>query len=88
MTSQIEQLRIAHYEETIRKQKAELRFYQTQIRPHFILNCLTTIHNLALSGETQKLTAFTTAFSGFARGMFSTDFAPVTVADELRQVGY
>lgn len=88
MTDQIEHLRIANYEETIRKQKAELRFYQTQIRPHFILNCLTTINNLALSERTEQLTRFTSAFSSFARTMFRTDFAPVTVADELKQVNY
>lgn len=88
MTTQIEHLRIANYEETIRKQKAELRFYQTQIRPHFMLNCLTTIHNLALTGNLDKLQAFTQAFSGFARTMFRADFAPVTVAQELQQVEY
>lgn len=88
MTDQIEHLRIANYEQTIRKQKAELRFFQTQIRPHFILNCLTTINNLALSGDAEKLTAFTQAFSGFSRSMFRTDFAPVTVAEELAQVDY
>ena len=88
MTTQIEHLRIANYEEIIRKQKAELRFYQTQIRPHFMLNCLTTIHNLALTGNLDKLQAFTQAFSGFARTMFRADFAPVTVAQELQQVEY
>lgn len=88
MAGQIEHLKIENYEQLIRKQQAELKFYQTQIKPHFILNCLTTIKNLALQGKGQALEQFITDFSGFARCMFRSDHAPVRVEEELKQVGY
>jgi len=88
MTDQIETLKIENYEQLIHKQQAELRFYQTQIKPHFILNCLTTIQNLAKQGKTEELTRFISDFSSFARYMFRTDFTLVSLYDELEQVKY
>lgn len=86
MTDQIETLKIENYEQLIHKQQAELRFYQTQIKPHFILNCLTTTQNLAKQGKTEELTRFISDFSSFARYMFRTDFTLVSLYDELEQV--
>lgn len=86
MTGQIETLKIKNYEQLIHKQQAELRFYQTQIKPHFILNCLTTIQNLARQGKTAELDRFIADFSSFARYMFRTDFTLVSLQDELKQV--
>ncbi|MDO4546532.1 MAG: histidine kinase [Clostridia bacterium] len=88
MADQIEHLKIENYEQVIRKQQMELRFYQTQIKPHFILNCLTTINNLALQGKNEQLYKFIADFSGFARCMFRNDFTLITVAEELRQTDY
>ncbi|TGE39219.1 hypothetical protein E4K67_07110 [Desulfosporosinus fructosivorans] len=88
MTDQIENLKIENYEQLIHKQQAELRFYQTQIKPHFILNCLTTIQNLAKQGKTEDLNRFISDFSSFARYMFRTDFTLVSLYDELEQVKY
>lgn len=86
MTDQIKTLKIENYEQLIHKQQAELRFYQTQIKPHFILNCLTTIQNLAKQGKTNELIQFTVNFSNFARYLFRTDYTLVNLQDELRQV--
>lgn len=86
MTDQIETLKIENYEQLIHKQQAELRFYQTQIKPHFMLNCLTTIQNLAKQGRTEELTRFISDFSSFTRYMFRTDFTLVSLHDELEQV--
>lgn len=86
MTEQIETLKIEKYEQLIHKQQAELRFYQTQIKPHFMLNCLTTIQNLAKQGKAEELARFISDFSSFARYMFRTDFTLVSLHDELEQV--
>lgn len=86
MTNQIEALKIENYEQLIHKQQAELRFYQTQIKPHFILNCLTTIQNLAKQQKTDELICFVSDFARFARYMFRTDFTLVSLNDELAQV--
>jgi sensor histidine kinase YesM len=88
MTEQIEKLKIENYEQLLHKQQAELRFYQTQIKPHFMLNCLTTIQNLAKQGKTVELNRFLSDFSSFTRYMFRTDFTLVSLHDELEQVNH
>ena len=86
MLKQIETLKISNYEERIKRQQAELQFYQMQIKPHFILNCLTTISNLSRTGEKEKLSAYISDFSNFSRYMFHTKFVLVSLKDELRQI--
>ncbi|MDR1157313.1 MAG: histidine kinase [Oscillospiraceae bacterium] len=86
MLKQIETLKIRNYEERIKRQQAELQFYQMQIKPHFILNCLTTIANLSRTGENEKLYAFISDFSHFSRYMFHKEFVLVSLKDELSQI--
>lgn len=47
MTRQIKALKIDVYEQRLRQQKTELQFLQLQVNPHFVINCLNIIHNLA-----------------------------------------
>lgn len=86
MTNQIKKLKIENYEQLLHKQQAELHFYQAQIKPHFILNCLTTIQNLSRQSKTEELNYFISDFSSFSRYLFRTDFTLVSLRDELAQV--
>lgn len=47
MSQQIKKLKIDVYEERIRKKENELQYLQLQVNPHFTINCLNIIHNLA-----------------------------------------
>ena len=52
MMEQIKDLKIESYESELDKQKAELRYLQLQIRPHFFLNCLKSLYALAEAAST------------------------------------
>lgn len=43
----IQSLKIAIYEKELQEQRAELEYVQEQLRPHFLLNCLSVIHGMA-----------------------------------------
>ena len=86
MLIQIEALKIDKYEEYIKRQQSELHFYQMQIKPHFILGCLSTISNLAQLDEKKKMIEFISNFSHFSRYLFHTEFTMMTLKDELLQI--
>lgn len=86
MTSQIKALKINVYEEIIEKQKLELRYYQTQIKPHFLMNALTTIYNFAQMGNYQSMYEFIQYLSNYIRYMFRSNFTLVPLKDETEHV--
>lgn len=45
---EIEQLKIHVYEERLERQKTELQFLQSQLNPHFLINCLNNLRTLVL----------------------------------------
>ncbi len=52
MIDSIEQLRINIYEEQLQKDEIEMHYLQTQVSPHFFINCLNLIGTLADGGAT------------------------------------
>ena len=76
---EIKKLKISIYENELEKQRFQITFLQHQIRPHFYLNCLTTISSMAAledTGHIQDMVLFT---SRYLRYLFqaSHDFVPV-----------
>lgn len=59
MAEKIKELKISVYEQKLEKQSVELRYLQHQINPHFITNCLNTIRNLIIMGDTDRAEKFT-----------------------------
>lgn len=86
MTSQIKALKINVYEEIIEKQKLELRYLQTQIKPHFLMNALTTVYNFAQMGNYQSMYEFIQCLSNYIRYMFRGDLKLVPLKDEIGHV--
>jgi two-component system sensor histidine kinase YesM len=85
MTKQIKKLKIDVYEEKITKQKAELQYLQLQINPHFLVNCLNLIRNLAIMGKNELIQEVTIILSHYMRYTLNTG-TRVTVEQELRHV--
>ncbi len=88
MTSQIKTLRISVYEEIIEKQKIELRYLQTQIRPHFLMNALTTITNFARMGNYQSMYEFIYNLSNYIRYMFRSNMELIPLKDEANHINH
>ena len=86
MTSQIKALKINVYEEIIEKQKLELRYFQTQIKPHFLMNALTTVSNFALMEKFQSMHEFIYCLSNYIRYMFKSNMTLVPLKDEIGHI--
>ena len=83
---QIEKLKIEIYERELERQRIELEYLQLQIKPHFYLNCMNIIYNMAHSGKTEEIKRLSFALSGHLRSMFRQGNTPVTLQEELGHV--
>jgi len=45
-TEEIKALKISMYEERLNKQRIQMQYLQSQIAPHFLINCLNTVYQL------------------------------------------
>ncbi len=83
---EITRLRIDIYEAELNKNKFQIHFLQQQIKPHFYLNCLTTIDSMVQLGEidaAKKMLQFT---STYFRYLFQADQEYVPLRNELSHV--
>lgn len=83
MVMQIKNLKISSYEEKIERQKNELRFLQTQIRPHFFLNAISTISSLSLQERNEDINKYIDILSNHFRYVFKGGLTEVTLKEEL-----
>lgn len=86
MMRQINTLKIQTYEHQIETQKAQLKYLQLQIRPHFFLNCLKSIYAFAQQKQYQKLQKLILRFSNHIRYIFRDCMEFVPLERELNHV--
>ncbi|MFD2329210.1 sensor histidine kinase [Cohnella sp. GCM10020058] len=87
MSSQIEALKINVYEEQISKQRAELKQLQLQINPHFFMNSLNILYNLAQVKQYGLIQEMTMSLVQYFRYMFQSGRSLVLLQDELDHIG-
>ncbi|OPH46639.1 hypothetical protein BC351_14220 [Paenibacillus ferrarius] len=83
MVSEIKALKITVYEEQLFIQKAELKYLQLQINPHFFLNALNTIYNLAQFQNYQLIQDMSEYLINYMRFMFQNNLEFVKLEDEI-----
>jgi len=84
MTREIRQLKIDVYEEKLKHQRAELRHLQMQINPHFFLNSLNIIYNLATVKDYALIQEMAKCLVTYFRYMFRSNSYFVPLIEELK----
>ena len=83
---QIKKLKINVYENELEKKRFQITFLQHQIRPHFYLNCLTTISSMAQLEDFQNIESMVLFTSRYLRYLFQTDKDLVRLEYELSHI--
>jgi Predicted signal transduction protein with a C-terminal ATPase domain len=83
MIEEIHDLKINVYEEKLNHQRAELKHLQLQINPHFFLNTLNIIYNLATVKEFSLIQEMSKCLVSYFRFMFRSNSYFVPLGDEL-----
>lgn len=83
MIAEIQNLKINVYEEKLNHQRAELRHLQLQINPHFFLNTLNIIYNLATVKDFSLIQEMVKCLVSYFRFMFRSNSYFVSLRDEL-----
>lgn len=83
---QIKKLKINVYENELEKKRFQITFLQHQIRPHFYLNCLTTIGSMAQLEDYQNIESMVLFTSRYLRYLFQADKDFVRLEYELSHI--
>lgn len=65
---EIERLKISVYEERLERQKTELQFLQSQLNPHFLINCLNNLRTLVLQERLPEFQTMLIELGTYLRG--------------------
>lgn len=83
---EIKKLKINIYEQELDKKKFQITFLQHQIRPHFYLNCLTTIGSMVQLGNYEDVHSMILFTSRYLRHLFQADKELVRIEYELAHI--
>lgn len=88
MAEQIELLKIDVYEEQLRVQRAEYKHLQVQINPHFYMNCLNIIYNLAALKDFKSVQKLSLHLADYFRFLMQSHRSVVRLEDEIGHIGH
>lgn len=83
LMEQIKNLKIESYETEISEQKTRFLLLQSQIRPHFYLNCLKNIQALTYQKQYEKIHILVLNLSEYLRFLFRDGCSMVSLQKEL-----
>ncbi|WP_019909470.1 sensor histidine kinase [Paenibacillus sp. HW567] len=84
MVSEIKDLKIQSYEEQIERSRAEIKYLQMQIRPHFFLNAISTITSLTYQNKNEEIRRLIHCLSEHLRYMFKGGLVEVSIEEEIK----
>ncbi len=86
MVGKIKGLKISIYEKTLEEQRIQTDFLSLQIEPHFYLNCLNIIYNLAELEKYKEIQTLSRCVSDYLRYIFKKHDDVVLFGDELEHI--
>ncbi|MGO4543667.1 sensor histidine kinase [Paenibacillus sp. 2TAB23] len=86
MAEQIKTLKIDVYEEQLRVKQGELKQLQAQINPHFYMNSLNIIYNLAAIGDTDSVKKMSLHLADYFRFIMKANRDTITLKEELLHI--
>jgi len=84
MVREITDLKIQSYEEQIERSRAEIKYLQMQIRPHFFLNAISTVTSLTYQNKNEEIRSLIAHLSEHLRYMFKGGLSLVPLEDEIK----
>ena len=86
MLDTIMELKISEYERQLRQKEAEIKYFQMQIKPHFFLNAIATIHSMSFDNRGDDIRTYIAALSDNIRYMFKAGLHTVPIEEELKHL--
>ncbi|WP_138752857.1 sensor histidine kinase [Paenibacillus sinopodophylli] len=86
MAEQIKTLKIDVYEEQLRVKQGELKQLQAQINPHFYMNSLNIIYNLAALGDTDSVKKMSLHLADYFRFIMKANRDTISLKEELLHI--
>lgn len=86
LVEQIKTFKITMYEQELEKQRIQLDYMKLQIKPHFFLNCLTSIYSMAQIQMYEEIEDMTMSTSKYFRYIFQNGENFVKLTNEIEHV--
>jgi len=86
LISEIKKLKINYYEQEFEKKQIQMDFMKLQIKPHFYLNCLTTIYSMAEMEMYNEIKEMSLSTSKYFRYLFQTNKNFVKLGKEIEHI--
>ena len=86
MMGEIKQLKMDVYEERLQRQRIRRQYYQLQIQPHFFMNSLNMVYQLAQAGDTELVQQMTMHLSRYFRSSLRNKEEEISLSEELTLV--
>ncbi|CAH1210225.1 hypothetical protein PAECIP111890_03445 [Paenibacillus sp. JJ-223] len=83
LVGQIKRFKIDRYEQELEKQKIRLDYMKLQIKPHFFLNCLTSMYSMAQMQMYKEIESMALATSRYFRYIFQSGDNFVLLENEI-----
>ncbi|CQR57214.1 integral membrane sensor signal transduction histidine kinase [Paenibacillus riograndensis SBR5] len=86
LMEQVKTFKIAIYEQELEKQRIQLDYMKQQIKPHFFLNCLTSIYSMAQIQMYEEIENMAMSTSKYFRYTFQDGGNFVRLEDEIEHI--